>query len=141
MDYFVYIIQSLENESLYIGHTNNLEDRLRRNRQGRSKCTKSSRPWEPLHSEEFETRSEAANREIELKALHRKALLLEMIRPAYPLFSPGLRVMRQWVGRIELNGRSPDAPSPSLAYSSGSSFFSSAPSEAASGLSSFTQVP
>jgi putative endonuclease len=80
MGYFVYIIQSYKDESLYVGQTNNLEERLRRHNQGRSKYTKPKRPWELLHSEESETRSEAARREKEFKVLHRKDLLLKMIR-------------------------------------------------------------
>jgi putative endonuclease len=48
MGYFVYIIRSQKDESLYVGQTNNLEERLRRHNQGRSKYTKSKRPWELL---------------------------------------------------------------------------------------------
>ncbi|MEK6582550.1 MAG: GIY-YIG nuclease family protein [Nitrospirota bacterium] len=79
MGYFVYIIQSLKDNSLYVGQTNNLQKRLIRHNQGRSQYTKPKRPWKLLYSEEFESRSMAVKREVALKSLHRKDLLLKLI--------------------------------------------------------------
>ncbi|MCX5719285.1 MAG: GIY-YIG nuclease family protein [Nitrospirae bacterium] len=78
--YSVYILQSEKDHSLYIGQTNNIDDRLLRHNQGRSKYTKSKRSWKLLYAESFPSRSEAVKREIQLKALHRKDLLLKFIR-------------------------------------------------------------
>jgi putative endonuclease len=82
MEYFVYIIQSQIDGSFYIGHTRDLEERLQRHNQGRSKFTKSKRPWNLLHSETFKSRSEAIKRESDLKSLKRKDLLLNLINSA-----------------------------------------------------------
>jgi putative endonuclease len=79
MPFFVYIIQSQVDQSLYIGQTGNLQDRLSRHNQGRSKYTKTRRPWEIVYFEEFTTRSQAVKREAELKSFHRKDLLLQLI--------------------------------------------------------------
>jgi putative endonuclease len=68
MEYFVYIIQSQVNGSLYIGQTRDLQDRLIRHNQGRSRYTKAKRPWTLLYSEQFKTGSEASKRESELKS-------------------------------------------------------------------------
>ena len=78
MPYYVYILQSQVDHSLYIGQTANLQDRLLRHNQGRSRFTKSKRPWLLLHSESFATRSDAVKRESSLKSLHRKDLLLNI---------------------------------------------------------------
>jgi putative endonuclease len=63
MAYFVYIIQSQIDDSLYIGQTSSIQERLLRHNQGRSRFTKLKRPWKLLYSEEFESRSQAIKRE------------------------------------------------------------------------------
>ena len=45
MTYYVYILKSFKDGSYYLGSTNNLEDRVARHNQGRSKYTKATRPW------------------------------------------------------------------------------------------------
>ncbi|MCE5195237.1 MAG: GIY-YIG nuclease family protein [Nitrospiraceae bacterium] len=82
MSYFVYIIQSLKDNSLYVGQTNSLQERINRHNQGHSRYTKPKRPWKLLYSEEFESRSQAVKREIALKSLHRKDMLLNLIGSA-----------------------------------------------------------
>jgi len=67
MPFYVYIIQSLKDESYYLGSTQNLEDRLDRHNQGRSTYTKSKRPWKLLYFEEFPDRSTAVRRENQIK--------------------------------------------------------------------------
>jgi len=79
MPFSVYILQSELDKSLYVGHTANIEEWLLRHNQGRSKYTKTKRPWIMVHCESFETRAMAMQRERELKSLHRKDLLLKLI--------------------------------------------------------------
>ena len=55
--YFTYILQN-PSGSFYIGHTNNLENRLMRHNQGRSKYTRNRGPWKIVYSETFNTKSE-----------------------------------------------------------------------------------
>ena len=66
--YIVYILLSEITNKFYIGSTGNLEDRLLRHNGNRSKATKSGIPWKLVYSESFETRSEAYQREIEIKS-------------------------------------------------------------------------
>ncbi len=68
MVYFVYILQSEKDGSYYIGHTEDLEDRLNRHNQGRSSYTKARAPWRLIYQEEFHSRSEAMGREREIKS-------------------------------------------------------------------------
>jgi putative endonuclease len=80
MPFHVYILESDTDKSLYIGQTSNIEERLLRHNQGRSKYTKAKRPWTLLYSETFDTRASAAKREKELKSFHRKDLLFNLIK-------------------------------------------------------------
>jgi putative endonuclease len=61
--YYAYIIQSLKDDSLYKGHTENLELRLNQHNKGRTKYTASRSPWKLIYFEEFQSREEAIKRE------------------------------------------------------------------------------
>jgi putative endonuclease len=73
MGYFVYVVRSLTSGKIYIGQTNNIEERLlRHNRvlpsKTRSYTYKNQGPWELVYNEELKTRNEALKREKELKS-------------------------------------------------------------------------
>ncbi|UCH24048.1 MAG: GIY-YIG nuclease family protein [Deltaproteobacteria bacterium] len=72
MPFVVYIIQSQKDGSYYVGSAQDITGRIERHNQGRSKYTKSKRPWKIVHIEEFDTRSEAHKRERQIKS--RKSL-------------------------------------------------------------------
>ena len=67
MPYFVYILVSQKDGSLYTGQTNNLEKRLLRHNKRLVKTTKSKAPYRVGYFEEFDTRAKAMWRELELK--------------------------------------------------------------------------
>ncbi|GAB4170165.1 MAG: hypothetical protein Kow00108_04080 [Calditrichia bacterium] len=75
----VYIIYSEKFDIYYIGQTGNLEDRLQRHNQDRSKYTKRKGPWKLVWSREFPTRAEAMAFEKELKRLKNRENLLKLI--------------------------------------------------------------
>ena len=80
--FYIYILQSETTTKFYIGSTSNIEDRLIRHNGGRSKATKTGIPWKLVYTEEFETRSEAIRRELEIKSWkshNRVAQLVERI--------------------------------------------------------------
>ncbi|PLX25740.1 endonuclease [Candidatus Parcubacteria bacterium] len=66
--YNVYILQSIQYGRYYIGHTNNLVDRLHRHNKGYVKSTKKFVPWKLIYFENYNTKSEACMREIEIKS-------------------------------------------------------------------------
>lgn len=71
MSWFVYILLC-EDSSLYTGSTNNLEKRFKTHKNGKGgKYTRSHKPLKIIHSEKFETKSEALKREIEIKSWSR----------------------------------------------------------------------
>ena len=63
MEYFVYVLKSLERNYTYIGQTTNLGERLIRHNNGREKTTKPYRPFKLIHVELVSTREEARNLE------------------------------------------------------------------------------
>ena len=79
MGFILYILQSSKSSKLYIGQTQNLEDRLARHNKGFSKSTKFGVPWEIIYIEEFATRSEAIKREKYLKNLKSSKYILKNI--------------------------------------------------------------
>ncbi len=64
----VYVLRSLTNQRLYIGQTNNLSRRLLEHDHGHSRYTKLTKPFQLIYQEEFVTRKDAVNRELELKS-------------------------------------------------------------------------
>jgi putative endonuclease len=67
MEYFVYIIYSKALDRYYVGHSQDLDDRMNRHNSGRSKYTKIARDWEVKYTERFSARSEAMAREKDIK--------------------------------------------------------------------------
>ncbi len=80
MAFYVYIIQSEQDGSYYTGSTQDLDSRLERHNQGRSKYTKAKRPWELVYSENHPGRSSAIKRENQIKRHKRKAYISELIK-------------------------------------------------------------
>ncbi len=77
--YYVYILKNLKDSTYYIGSTQNLQERLERHNQGRTKYTKAKRPWELVYSEEYSNRSSAVKREQEIKSYKRKAYIERLV--------------------------------------------------------------
>ncbi len=64
--FYVYVLKNLEGR-LYIGQTDDLEERLARHQTDRAGWTRLRGPWELVHYETFTTRGEAMARERRLK--------------------------------------------------------------------------
>lgn len=79
--YKVYILYSPSHNKIYVGYTSNLEQRLlSHNELGKKGWTIPFRPWILVHSEEYDTKSEAMSREKSLKgAKGREWILNELI--------------------------------------------------------------
>ncbi len=80
MSYFVYILKSLQDGTYYVGSAQDLQERLERHNQGRTKYTKVKRPWELVYSEEFPDRSSAMKRENEIKRRKRRTFIEALVR-------------------------------------------------------------
>jgi putative endonuclease len=78
--FIIYIIYSTNFDQYYVGHTQNIEDRLSRHNSGRSLSTKKGKPWNLVYTETFETRSEAMLREKAIKKMKSRTYLEQLIQ-------------------------------------------------------------
>jgi putative endonuclease len=61
--YYVYILKSKIDGSLYKGQTENLQNRLHQHNSGKTLSTSKKRPWDIFYFEQFDTREQALKRE------------------------------------------------------------------------------
>ncbi len=66
--YYVYILQSAKDKSLYIGYTTDLKKRFADHNNGLSLATKYKRPYKLIFYEAFLDRIDAKHREVYLKS-------------------------------------------------------------------------
>ena len=66
--YTTYILKSINHNRYYIGSTSNIHARLERHNQGRSKWTKTYKPWKLVYREDFSDKGASLRREREIKS-------------------------------------------------------------------------
>lgn len=73
--FYLYIIYSVSKDKYYIGHTNNIQERLSYHNSGFGASTKAGCPWKLVFKRQYEDRSSAMKEENRLKkAKNRKYL-------------------------------------------------------------------
>jgi putative endonuclease len=77
--FYVYILYSQHRDKYYVGQTNSLKIRLVRHNRGYVKSTKPYRPWVIVYSEEFSERSQAVQRETQIKSWKSKVKIKELV--------------------------------------------------------------
>jgi len=65
--FITYIIKSEKSGRFYVGHTNNIEDRLHRHNAGSVVATRNMGPWKLVYYETFTSKLEANQRELNIK--------------------------------------------------------------------------
>lgn len=80
MFYFVYILQSLKNKSLYIGYTKDVNARFESHNNGENAATKPFIPYKLIHYETYLSRIDAKNREEYLKSGYGRRSINAMLR-------------------------------------------------------------
>ena len=65
--YWVYILKSKQNNSLYVGSTPDLKRRIKEHNEGENKSTKSYVPWTIVYAEGYFSKEDALTREHNLK--------------------------------------------------------------------------
>lgn len=73
--YYVYVLKSLKDNRLYVGHTNNLVKRYGEHNKGFVKATAKRRPFKLLYYEACNVLQDAVNREKSLKTGFGRAYL------------------------------------------------------------------
>jgi putative endonuclease len=81
MTFTVYVLYSEKFNKIYIGYTNNLEQRvLSHNELGKKGWTMKFRPWQLIHNEKFDKKGEAMIREKELKSAKGREFIRSLIK-------------------------------------------------------------
>jgi putative endonuclease len=63
MKYFVYAIKSEVDGRIYVGFSENVQNRIKEHNSGKTKSTKGYRPWKLFFTLECESRKEAREKE------------------------------------------------------------------------------
>jgi putative endonuclease len=79
MPYHVYIIQSILDNSYYIGYTKNLEKRIFQHNHDKTGYTSRKAPWILVHSEPYDNKTMALKREQFLKNQKSRAFIEKLI--------------------------------------------------------------
>ncbi len=65
--FYTYVLFSLKDKKLYIGYSNNLQNRLKKHKHGNITATKNRRPLKLIYYEACLNKQDAINREKALK--------------------------------------------------------------------------
>jgi putative endonuclease len=79
MTFYIYIIYSKSLSKYYVGSCQNVEERVAGHLNSRSRFTKSAKDWELKYTETFATRSEACQRERQIKKMKSKIYIENLI--------------------------------------------------------------
>ncbi|MEK7148919.1 MAG: GIY-YIG nuclease family protein [Patescibacteria group bacterium] len=77
---YIYILQSLKDEGLYIGYTKDLRQRFKQHNSGTNEYTKKYMPWQLIHYEAYRNEDDAKRRETYLKTSQGSRLLKRMLK-------------------------------------------------------------
>jgi len=77
--YFLYILQSESTGRYYIGQTHDVPERLAYHNANYSKSLKNRGPWRLVHTEQYNTRSEAMVRERQLKSWKDRRMIQKLL--------------------------------------------------------------
>lgn len=78
--YYVYVLQSLKDRKLYIGYTNDLDERLKAHNAGQNVSTANRRPLKLVFFEGFLSADEARRREAYFKTTKGKVALRTILK-------------------------------------------------------------
>ncbi len=82
--FYVYVLYSVSFDTIYVGYTNDVLRRLNEhNTSTKTSHTKKYRPWVLLHQENFQTKSEAIDRERQLKSSRGREFIRAIIIKNY----------------------------------------------------------
>ncbi len=65
--FYVYILKSLKDDKLYIGHTSDLKKRIKEHNKGKNFSTACRKPFSLVYYEAYKSQEDALTREKQLK--------------------------------------------------------------------------
>jgi putative endonuclease len=75
-----YILYSKSIDSYYVGSTKDIYRRLQEHNRGKSSYTRCGLPWILVYKEDFLTKAEVYQRELQIKAWKSKSKILDLIQ-------------------------------------------------------------
>jgi putative endonuclease len=78
--FYVYVLESKKDDSLYVGYTNDLVKRFKEHNRGRVHSTKRKIPWILIHYEAYLNSRDTTRRERYLKTNQGARLLKRMLK-------------------------------------------------------------
>jgi putative endonuclease len=78
--FYTYVLESLKNEELYLGYTNDLKRRLKEHNQGLNILTKKYLPWNIIYYEACLNKEDAVRRERYFKTTQGRRLLKRRLK-------------------------------------------------------------
>ncbi|MEA1896411.1 MAG: GIY-YIG nuclease family protein [Bacteroidota bacterium] len=79
MSFFIYIIYSESRDKYYVGYTQDIEIRVEKHNAGATPSTRPGSPWIFVYSEEYNEKSVAIKREIEIKKMKSRKYIEKLI--------------------------------------------------------------
>ena len=95
MFYYVYILQSLKNNSLYIGCTSDLRKRFQEHNSGKNLATKPFIPYRLIFYEAFLNRIDAKNREEYLKGGYGRKTIKTLLNRYLDIQSDSIIILKR----------------------------------------------
>jgi len=80
--FYTYILQSVKSGRYYIGHTQNITERLERHNSGKVTATRNKGPWVLKYHETYASKAEAASRELYIKRMKSRQYIESLIEEA-----------------------------------------------------------
>jgi putative endonuclease len=78
--YYVYVLRSKIKDYIYIGYSEDLKNRYTTHNEGKNKSTKAYRPFDLIHYEAYNCKSDAKRRELYLKTNRGRTTLITMLK-------------------------------------------------------------
>ena len=79
MNYYFYILYSAQLDKYYLGHTSNLEERLKKHHTNHKGFTGRENDWELKYFESFDSKSAAYSRELQVKKWKSRKMIEKLI--------------------------------------------------------------
>ena len=79
-EYYMYILYSEGRDRYYVGSRDNIDRRFKEHNSGKSKSTRSGRPWLLVYTEHYHTLSQALKKEYAIKRKKRRFYIEWLIK-------------------------------------------------------------
>jgi putative endonuclease len=77
--FYTYILQSEKSGRYYVGHAEDIHERLKRHNAGKVTATRNKGPWVIVHFETHDTKAAANSRELYIKSMKSRVYIEKLI--------------------------------------------------------------